>query len=381
MDGADIRGDFAAGNKTYLNNASVSLMPLESIRAVADHLESYSMMGPDSAESGQFVRRMLEETRRTISGMIRCRPEEIVFTQSTTDGVNAVARGLSLQNRSNIIIRGLGHEHHANYYPWLQLRGKTRIRSLEIDADGLFDTSQLRGMIDKDTALVALSHALYNTGAILPVGEIGEMLGGMGVPYFIDAAQTVGCIGEFDVSKTGCNFMAFNGSKWLCGPMGTGIFYCRRDSADLLEPMGVGGESAVLDGAGITHKGLPERFQAGFRNHAGMAGLGRSAEYLLKYGMGNIRRRVAGLSRMLREDLSGMAGITFYGPESGEERTSIVSFNIRGRDPEKLVAELERRGIILAVREINETKVVRASPHFFNTEDEIQKTADAIRGL
>ena len=378
----NILDDFPNDGKIYLNNASVSLMPLNSIRAMTDFLVSYSAMGPDSIDSEPFVTQKLRKTRKVISEIIKCQPEEIILTQSTTDGVNIVARGLSFLPNSNIIIRGLRHEHHANYYPWLRLGEKIKINNLKVDENGFFKIKQLKNFIDDDTDLVVLSHALYNTGAILPVEEIGELLEKKNINYFLDAAQTVGCIEDFDVQKTKCNFMAFNGSKWLCGPMGTGLFYCKRNSSDLLEPLGIGGESAMMyDDTKLAYKEIPEKFQTGFRNYVGMVGLEASANYLLKYGINNIRKKIIKLANQLREELSELSGITLYGPESEDKRTSIVSFNLQGHKPEQIVEKLEKQKIVLAVREIIDKKLVRASPHFFNDELQIQKTVDAIKNL
>ncbi len=378
----DISEDFPNDGKIYLNNASVSLTPLSTIRTMTDFLVSYSAMGPDSIDSEPFVTNRLQKTRKIISEIIKCQPEEIILTQSTTDGVNAVSQGLTLSNNSNIIIRGLGHEHHANFYPWLRLGNKTKIKNLTIDDNGLFEIKQLEDLLDENTNLVALSHALYNTGAILPVEEIGELLEKKSIPYFIDSAQTVGCIGYFDVSKIKCNFMAFNGSKWLCGPMGTGLFYCRKDSSDLLEPIAIGGESAMTyDETKLSYKGLPEKFQTGFRNYVGMAGLEASANYLMRYGMDNIRKKVIKLANQLRTEISKISGATVYGPESEDQRTSIVSFNLEGKEPQYIVEKLEKQKIVLAVREIMDKKIVRASPHFFNTEFQIQRTVEAIKRL
>ncbi|HEU04782.1 MAG TPA: aminotransferase class V-fold PLP-dependent enzyme, partial [Nitrosopumilus sp.] len=218
----DISNDFPNDGKIYLNNASVSLIPFTSIKAMTDFLISYNVVGPDSIDSEAFVTEKLRNTRKVIAQLVKCQPEEIILTQSTTDGVNAVANGLSFNSNSNIIIRGMGHEHHANYYPWLRLSKKAQIKSLKVDESGFFSMDDLQNMIDNNTKLVSLSHALYNTGTILPVEEVGEILEKKNIPYFLDTAQTIGCIGDFDVNSTKCNFMSFNGSKWLCGPMGTG---------------------------------------------------------------------------------------------------------------------------------------------------------------
>ena len=377
----DISEDFPKSDKIYLNNASVSLMPLQSIEAMKEFLISYNSIGPDSKDSEPFISEKLSNVRKIISKIISCQSDEVVLTQSTTDGINIVANGLSFNDKSNIIIRGMGHEHHSNLYPWLKLKEKTSIKNLTIDENGFFKLDDLESFIDDNTKLVALSHALYNTGSILPIKEIGKILHDK-IPFFIDSAQTIGCIGEIDVSEIKCNFMSFNGSKWLCGPMGTGLFYCNRKSSELLEPMTIGGESAIInDDSNLAFKELPDKFQTGFRNYVGIVGLEASVRYMVKFGMKNIHKKNQYLSNLFREELLKIPNIILYGPENPNDRTSIVSFNIKGLDSQKIVDKLEKQNIILAVREIMEKKIVRASPHFFNTESEILQVIDAIKKL
>jgi cysteine desulfurase/selenocysteine lyase len=380
LDSKDVSEDFPT-DKIYLNNASVSLMPNQSIEAMKEFLISYNSLGPDSIDSEPFVAEKLRNTRKIIAKIVNCQPDEIILTQSTTDGVNIVANGLSFDSDSNVIIRGMAHEHHANFYPWLRLQNKLKLKNLSIDENGFFNFEEFYNYLDDNTKLVSLSHALYNTGSILPIEKVGKILDNK-IPFFLDSAQTVGCIGNFDVKKLGCNFMAFNGSKWLCGPMGTGLFYCDRKSSELLEPASIGGESAMLyEESNLAFKDLPEKFQTGFRNYVGIVGLESSANYLYKYGMENIRKKNMHLSNMLREELSKNTKITLFGPENAEDRTSIVSFTIEGYEPQTVVEKLEKQDIILAVREIYDKKILRASPHFFNTESEILQVIDAIKKL
>ncbi len=374
--------DFALQGKIYLNNASVSVMPISSIKAMNDFLVEYNAIGPDSSASESFIEELLMRTRKIISKIIKCQPDEIVFTQSTTDGINIVANGINFNKNANIIIRGEEHEHHANYYPWLRLRKKITVNSLPIDKNGLFELESLKINLNESTQLVALSHALYNTGAILPVEKIGEILEKTNSMYFLDSAQTIGCIGDFDVKSTKCNFMSFNGSKWLCGPMGTGLFYCSRSSSSKLEPAGIGGESAMTyDKTSLAYKDLPDKFQTGFRNYVGIAGLEASANYLYDFGLDKIRNKVIRLANLLREEINNIQGVTIFGPEDSESRTSIVSFTIKGKNPEEVVKLLEKKNIIIAVREILDKKIIRISPHFFNNENEMGKVVSELKKL
>ena len=377
----DISADFPVSNKIYLNNASVSLMPSQSISAMNDFLISYNSLGPDSSDSACLIEEKLNNVRKIIAKIICCKSEEVILTQSTTDGINIVANGLSFDDSSNIIIRGMTHEHHSNFYPWIKLKNKISVRNLPIDSNGFFKLDDLKSNVDNNTKLLAISHALYNTGSILPVEKISASLK-KEIPFFIDSAQTIGCIGTHDVSKMGCDFMSFNGSKWLCGPMGTGLFYCKKESSELLEPKTVGGESAIIENDNnLIFKDIPEKFQTGFRNYVGIVGLESSVKYLLNFGMENIRKKNQNLSNIFRDELMKIPDVVLYGPEDPDKRTSIVSFNIKNFDSEKVVKKLEKQNIILAVREIMEKKIIRVSPHFFNNESDMLKVIDEIKKL
>ena len=368
--------------KIYLNNASVSIMPKTSIEAMRQFLISYSEMGPDSPESEIFIKELWGEARKEVSKLVKCQSDEIIITQSVTDGINMVANGMKFDNDSNIIIRGGEHEHHANYFPWLKLKEKIGVRSLPVNENGGFTDSDFKKMVNKKTKLVALSHGLYNSGLILPVKEIGEQLQKQNIPYFLDTAQTVGCIGDFDFTNTGCDFMSFNCSKWLCGPMGTGVFYCKRESSDLLEPLRVGGESAnSTETEGLTYKELPDRFQTGFRNYVGLAGMVSSITLLQKLGLDNIRKHIIKLSNLFIDEIGKIPESKVFGPDDETKRTSIVSFEIGKNDPEKIVLSLAKKGIIIAKREIYEKPILRISPHLFNTENEILELAEELKKL
>ena len=368
--------------KIYLNNASVSVMPKISIESMKQFLIDYSEMGPDSPESEIFIKELWNKTRKAVAKIIKSHPDEIIITQSVTDGVNIVANGIKFDDKSNIVIRGGEHEHHANYFPWLKLGERIDLRSLPIDKNGGFRDSDLKKVLDKKTKLVALSHGLYNSGLILPVKEIGRELQKENIPYFLDTAQTVGCVGEFDFVDTGCDFMSFNGSKWLCGPMGTGIFYCKRESSNLLEPLNIGGESADSNkNDGLRYKELPERFQTGFRNYVGLAGMESSVTFLQNLGWDNIRNHIINLSNLFIDEIGKIPESKVFGPEKEADRTSIVSFDIENQDPEKIVSRLAQKGIIIAKREIYEKPVLRISPHVYNTKDEILSLVEELKKL
>ena len=376
-----IENSFVKSSRVYLNNASSSLIPLSTIKAMTDFTVRYNELGPDSLDFASLLSIKSNELRQTISKLVNCRQEEVILTSSVTEGINNVANGMSFAKDSNVVIRGTTHEHHANYYPWLRLANKVELRSVPHDSNGFFEISEMEKRLDRNTKLVSLSHGLYNTGAILPIPEIGKILNEKEIPFFLDAAQTVGCT-EFDFAKTGADYVAFNGYKWLCGPMGVGIFICKREAAPMLEPMNLAGESAMIyDDSKLAYKDIPDKFQGGFRNFAAIIGLQNSISFLSGLGIANIREKIIGLANLLREELVKIPDVTLYGPEDQYRRTSIVSFTIGTKSPQEIVQQLERRGFVLAVREISDKKLVRASPHFFNTESDMLKLVDLLKRL
>lgn len=373
----DIHSEFPETGVSYLNNASVSRMPRSALRAMAEFAEEYDRAGPDSRAAAEMVEDAARGVRGVVSGMLRCQPDEISITQSTTDGINMVAGGMSAAPGSNIVMREAAYEHHANVLPWLGMGLESRM--LPVDSDGLFGMGDLEAAVDGKTALVTLSHALYNTGAILPLEEVGRALGGT-VPLFVDAAQTVGCL-ECDCSRIRCDYMAFNGSKWLCGPMGTGLFYCSRRAASDLRPVMVGGESAmVYERDRIAFKDGPGRFEGGFRNYAGVAGLEAALKVVSGVGLHAMRRRAMERAAALREGLADIPGVTVYG-SGGEGHTSVVPFNLEGTDPAGVVERLEGKGVVMALREIGPLKTVRASPHFYNTTYDVERAVQAVADI
>jgi cysteine desulfurase/selenocysteine lyase len=381
-----IRRDFPLiRKKVYMNNGAIAPIPISTIKSITDFLLKCSEDGPDSKIIYDYIVSLMKELRTRVSHMINCDPNEIVFTQSTTEGLNYVCNGLDWKKTDSIIVRGGPHEHYANYLPWLQLskRKGVKINELEIDENGYFDFMNLEKLAKKkNTKLITLSHALYNSGAIMPVEETGKIARENNILYCIDAAQTVGSI-EVDVKKIGCDFMAFPGFKWLCGPVGIGIFYCSKNAGEILIPQFIGGESAILsDQKVIAYVESPQRFQTGFRNYPGVAGLESSLRYILRLGIANIHKKNIKIANILRSELIKIKGIKIYGPEDEKARTSIIPFSSSNSDAKTLVDRLEQNEIMFAERDIGHgKKVVRASPHFFNSEEDVVRAVSYIKNI
>ncbi|MEO9296335.1 MAG: aminotransferase class V-fold PLP-dependent enzyme [Nitrososphaera sp.] len=372
--------DFPLTKKViYMNNGAIAPTPLAVIKATTDYMVRCANGGPDSAANSEYTTSLLNETRLRLSHLINCAPEEVVLTQSTTDGINMVANGLRWQNGDAVVVRGGAHEHYANYFPWLRLREKgVELCQLAVDANGFFDLGELEKSI-KGSKLVTMSHALYNTGAIMPLEDVGRIAEENGALFCVDAAQSAGTI-KVDVKKIGCHFMAFPGFKWLCGPTGIGAFYCSKKAWDVLAPAEIGGESATLSGDTLAYLDMPARLQTGFRNYPGAAGLEAALRYILRLGIDNIRAQNIKVANSLREELGRLPGVRLVGPEDAGMRTSIVTFTTE-KEPSYVVRKMEGDGVVLAERDIGGKKAVRATPHFFNTEQEASKVALLLKAL
>lgn len=393
-----VRTDFPlTKKKIYMNNGSVAPTPLSTIKAITDTFLKYSIEGPDSQTINEFITSLTKELRSRIADLINCESEEIIFTQSTTEGLNYVRNGINWKKGDSVVIRGGTHEHYANYLPWLQLsrdRGVDLI-DLPINSAGFFDIADLEnaGRIQKrsDKAkkkktipkLITLSHALYNNGAIMPVEKVGRIAKANDTLFCIDAAQTVGSV-EIDVKRIGCDFMAFPAFKWICGPLGLGVLYCDKKAAQALRPQSIGSESATLssDQKTLAYIDPPAKFQTGFRNFPALAGLEASVRYLLRLGMNNIRRKNMKVANALRSELAKIKEVKLYGPEDEYLRTSIVSFSSDNKEAKTIVDKLGENEIIFAERDVGGgKKAVRASPHFFNTEEESLRSIEQIKSI
>ena len=378
-----IKRDFAVTRKTiYMNNGAIAPTPLSTIKAVTDFMLKCAEAGPDAPQTSEYVASLLDELRTRVAHLINCDRDEVVLVQSTTEGLNIAANGVDWKHGDAMVVRGGRNEHYANYLPWVSLshRKGVQLRELAIDESGYFDLGDLEKLI-KGARLITMSHALYNTGAIMPLEEVGRVAQQNNALFCVDAAQSVGTI-PIDVKKMGCDFMAFPGFKWLCGPTGIGAFYCSKKASELLSPQAIGSESATLsEQNAISYLDMPARFQAGFRNYPGAAGLEASLRYVLRIGLESVRKKNMKAAGILRDVIGKIPDVRLYGPDDENKRTSIVTFTA-STDSSILVKKLEQNNIIFASRDIGGgKKAVRAAPHFFNSEEEAETAASYVKNL
>lgn len=388
-DHSQIRRDFPITKKMiYMNNGAIAPTPLSTIKATTDFMLKISEEGPDASQTADYISSLLNELRTRIAHLINCDCDEVVLTQSTTEGLNIVANGIGWKKGDAIVIRGGRHEHHADYFPWLSVSQQKGVELREIamtDESGYFDLGQLEKAAKK-ARLVTISHVLYNTGAIMPVEEVGRIAKENNALFCVDAAQSAGTV-RVDVKKISCHFMAFPGFKWLCGPTGIGVFYCSKQASEMLTPSVIGGESATLSEQNnvLAYLDMPSKFQAGFRNFPGAAGLEASLRYVLRIGIDRIRQMNMKVANALRDEMGRIPGVKMYGPDDEGRRSSIVTFMpppAAAVDASTIVKKLEQNSIVFAARDVGSPKkALRAAPHFFNSEEEAVTAASYVRAL
>lgn len=408
-----IHGDFLISKKKiYLNNGSVGPVPISTVKAITDFYLRYSEQGPDSTESNEYLENLKMETRRRVADLINCDSDEIIFTSSTTEGINFITNGIAWRKNDKILLRNSKNEHFSNYLPWIKAVNDNDLQLERFpfenenmvieDLTKLMESPPSPSPPPSFPRIVSTSHVMYNNGSITPVEKMGSIIKKKNKKtlFSIDGAQSVGAI-EVDVKKIKCDFLSFPAFKWVCGPLGIGVLYVNKKVMDTeYEPVFVGAGTAQIEllkdgrknskGGNSTSKTretikfykYPQKYHSTFRNYPGLAGLEASVRYLLRIGISNICKKNKKLSNIFREEISKIKEIVIHEASEESMRSSMVSFSFTSNNNSRvknLVQRLEEKGIILAEREIGPKKIVRASPHFYNTENEIIKTINEIK--
>jgi len=404
-----IQNDFQINKKKiYLNNGSITPLPISSIKSITDFCLRYSETGPDSTEFNAYLDDLKKEVKKRIADLIHCREDEIIFTQSTTEGINMIAKGLNWKIKDHLLVRNSHSEHFSNYLPWIKTAADFNLGieifpNQDITCTGSALNEEFEKIYNKQNyRLVSTSHVMYNNGSITPVEYLGKVIkkNHNDTLYSIDGAQSVGAI-NVDVNKINCDFMTFPSFKWLCGPLGLGILFVKKRIMDKLNPIFVGSGSAEVvtnprkkeigfrDAPKAPVDNLvffkyPEKYHATFRNFPALAGLEASLRYILRIGINNIQSRNKYLSSIVRDEILKSKDFIIHEADEEKYRSSLISFSFKRKNNEKikkLNTKLQEQGIILAEREIRERKILRASPHFYNSENDIQKASESIKIL
>ncbi|MCI1882661.1 MAG: cysteine desulfurase [Sporolactobacillus sp.] len=373
----------------YLDNAATSQKPQSVIDTLTDYYRSYNANVHRGVHTlGTIATEGYEAAREKISHFIHAKStKEIIYTRGTTDSLNMVAYGYARANLKagdEIVISPM--EHHANLIPWQQAAAATgaTLKYFPMQADGTLELDDVRRTITDRTKLVSCTQVSNVLGTINPVREIAAIAHQKGAIMVVDGAQSAPHM-PVDVQEMDADFFAFSGHKML-GPTGIGVLYGKQALLEEMEPFETGGE--MIDEVGFHHAtwaALPWKMEAGTPHIAGAIGFGAAIDYLEKIGMDSIAEQEETLGRMAYDTLSDIDGVTVYGPKS---RAGLVSFNIDGVHPHDVSTALDAEGIAVRaghhcaqplMSRLNCESTVRASFYFYNTPEEIDKLAHAVK--
>ncbi|MEZ5064332.1 MAG: aminotransferase class V-fold PLP-dependent enzyme [bacterium] len=370
----------------HLDNAGSSLMPRPVLEAVVAHLKLESRIGGYAAAA--TVAQEYEETYRAVAELIGGRADEIALMESATRAFDAAIYSLPWRRGDRILSSQA--EYGANWIAMLQIARRTGAELVPIPDDefGQISIDALEREIDERARLIVLTHVPTNGGLVNPASEVGRVARAAGVPYLLDACQSAGQI-PLDVEEIGCDFLTATGRKYLRGPRGTGFLWIRWDLACELEPAMLDSHGARWTSRdGYTLEPGARRFETFEADVAGRLGLGVAADYARTTGVAAMNERIRALASTLRGRLAAMPGVVVR--DKGVERCGLVTFTVDGIDPWELRQRLRARGVNVQVsgRELTRLDmearglehVVRASPHAFNTEAEIERFLEELDG-
>jgi len=383
-----IREDFPILNRVvngkpliYFDNAATSQTPQQVIDVIVDYYSNYNANIHRGVHTlSQEATDLYEGARLKIQKHFNAQHSyEIILTSGTTHSINLVASGFSslLKKGDEVLVSAL--EHHSNIVPWQMLCERTgaRLKVIPMNEKGELIMSDYEALLSEKTKLVFVNHISNALGTINPIKQMIDMAHKVGAAVLVDGAQSCPHL-KTNVQELDVDFYVTSAHK-MCGPTGVGMLYGKEEWLNKLPPYQGGGE--MIDQVTFektTYAGLPHKFEAGTPNICGGIAFGAAVDYMNAIGFNVIARYEHELLEYATEKLLDIEGLKIYG--TGEEKTSVISFNIQGIHPYDIGIILDKMGIavrtghhcaqpIMDFYKIPGT--VRASFAFYNTTAEI----------
>lgn len=384
LDVVALRADTpGAAHVTHLNNAGSSLPSRQVLEAQVEWLETEAVTGGYELAAARGDQ--AEQVYGSLADLVGGHPDEIAITDHATTAWWQAFHSVPMGAGQRVLTSEV--DYGANFIAYLRAAERTGV-TIEVvpsDASGQLDVAELERTIAGDVALVAVSHMPTNGGLVNPAAEIGRVTRAAGVPYLLDACQTVGQA-PIDVEAIGCDFLSATGRKYLRAPRGTGFLWARRSTLDWAVPLLLDHSGAAWS-APDTYRLRDDarRFETWERNHAAVAGLGVAAGLVNELGIDAIWERVQSLADTLRTRLE-QVGATVH--DLGRVRGGIVTFTVPDRTATAVRDHLATQQINVSVSTPDATLVdatrrglgdlVRASVHYYNTEEELDAAVGAL---
>jgi len=364
-----------------------SLMPQPVLDAMVEHLQLEAQIGGYEAHVQRSEQ--LDLVYDQVAGLIGAKRNEIALLENATVAWCQAFYALPLKRGDRVLT--CEAEYAANYVAFLQRAERDGIEIVVVPSNeaGSLDLAALENLIDERTALIAMTWVPTNGGLVNPAAAVGKIARQAGVPYLLDACQVVGQM-PIDVKELGCDFLSATSRKFLRGPRGSGFLYVREELIEELEPVVIDHFAAPwVSRDKYSLRNDARRFENWENAYALRLGLGAAIDYAMELGLENIQVQSWGLAGSLRQQLRQINGIKLR--DIGQEQCAIVSFSIDGLDPDEVVAELRAQNICIGASTRDSTRLdsesrnlptmLRAAPHYYNSEDELRELVAVLDEL
>ena len=375
---------------THLNNAGSALPPAIVTETVIEHLRREELMGGYEAQEAAADR--IEDARASAATLVGGRPDQIALLESATSAwdraLTSIAFTRPLDSGDRILVSSA--EYASNVLPLMQLsmRFGARLEFVPDDEHGCIDVEAFTDMLDTDVAIVSVNHCPSQNGLVNDVAGIGAALRETDTWYLVDACQSLGQL-PVDAGAIGADFVSATGRKFLRGPRGTGFLYASDEALDELEPFPLDLHSGTWQSGGYDVQRTAARFEYWEKSYAALLGMGAAIDYALDLGVAAIAERIADLADHARDGLRDIPGVQVH--DRGLRQSGIVTFTRDGVAPAGLAAGVRAAGVNVSLSTPEYSRrdfdlhqldgVVRASPHVYNTMEEIDRLLVAVASV
>jgi selenocysteine lyase/cysteine desulfurase len=375
------------GRRLHLNNAGASLLAQPTLDAMTGHLRLEAEIG--GYEAAAAAEEAIAATYLGLAELLGGRPEEVALFDNATHAWQAAFYSVPIRAGDRILTGR--NEYGSNVLAYLQVARRTGAEVVVVpdDEHGQLDTTALAELIDDRTRLIGVTHVPTSGGLVNPAAEVGRIARDAGVPFLLNATQSVGQF-PVDVQALGCDLLAATGRKFLRGPRGTGFLWVSGAMLERLDPYVAEIRSATWDGGrGFTWAPGARRFETWEHSYVNVVGLGAAVRQALDLGLDAIGARTTALGARLRQQLDQLPGVSTH--DLGQVRCAIVTAKVEGKPAEEVAAALAGAGINVTTTVPEDTQfdtevrdvhpLVRLSPHYFNTEGELDHAVAKVAAL
>jgi cysteine desulfurase / selenocysteine lyase len=362
-------------DKIFLAHAGDCPLPRRVAEAIAEYARESS-----TGDQEKFVYpAILDQGRKLAAQLLKCQPEEVAFVGPTSLALSFLASGLKLRRGDNILI--YFEDYPSNVYPWMALAEQgVEVRLMNTRGLGVIRPKDVIGQVDENTRLVALASCHFISGYRIDFEAIGKYLRERNILFCLDAIQT---LGAFPTTVENVDLLAADAHKWLLGPCGAGVMYVRGAVQGRINPPIYGWNNVrcpnYVAQEQIVLRTGSQKYEAGTHNLLGIVGLVTAMGLIVELGVDNIARELLRKRSRLVPALQGKGCAVLQADAPAEAGSGIVSFTRPGADLAALHQKLVEAGVITSLRaDRTGQKYIRLSPHFYNTDAELERVVELI---